>query len=232
MRPNDLTQTALEDIVARGATALAAVGGDRLRAEWRRVCSEPTPAAVVRWLSDNEVAQALGLSGAPSAVQAVSRLLSSRALGRKVAPEDVLFCWWVAGSSEQDPQAALRALEVFGLQDRHERWVAQREAFSRVVARLEALPADDVLEDLLQDFKTAALSVLVALHPEVAAAVRRYESVVLGMLPLLAGKQLLAAGMDAGPGIGDALRAVRAAQLRGELGSTEEALEFLGLQGA
>ena len=68
-----------------------------------------------------------------------------------------------------------------------------------------------------------------AADPAAKESVFRYEEHVLRLPPLLSGADLLAAGMEQGQALGEALRLTRAGQLRGELGSAREALEALGL---
>ncbi|HCP47112.1 MAG TPA: hypothetical protein DIU15_13795, partial [Deltaproteobacteria bacterium] len=229
LQPVDATLAALADIVATGFEALTTVGGDRLRAEWGRVCSEPDPFAVVRWLSENKVPQALGFSGDSPALEAVGRMFALRGQGRTVAPSDVLMCWWLAGRMSLSAQESDVALEAFGLQEHRGSWLMQHQAIGRAQQDLAAQVTDDVLEQCLAALDEPTRGALVALHPQTAGAVKRYESVVSAIAPLVDGALLLAAGMVEGPAVGQALTKVRIAQLRGQLRSTDDALDFLGL---
>jgi len=229
MRPHAVTQAALDEIVSSGFEALTSVGGDRLRGEWCRVCSEPDPVGVMRWLSRNKVSEALGFSAAPAAMDALDRLFTCRSMGRRVSAEDFLRCWWLAGAVASSPGSPERSLQAFGLENHYGPWLRQKEALSEAAEGLEGVAGDDELEAYLADFDESSLSMLLALYPESRTAVGRYESVIRPTPPLLDGRQLLAAGMAEGPGVGHALKRVRVAQLRGDLSSSEEALAFLEL---
>jgi hypothetical protein len=94
---------------------------------------------------------------------------------------------------------------------------------------LLASRADDEVEGVLRHSDEPERALLVAADPAAVEAVRRYEGHILTLEPLLRGEDLLAAGMQQGQALGEALRRVRVGQLRGDLSTSEDALKWLGL---
>ncbi len=218
-----------EDTGAALAVALrdgvfATVSGDRLWAEWELLCAEPRPAAVVAWMHEQGLADALGLGANHDGLSALEGLGSDAS--DPAGPEPLQALAILLAGRDTGPCA-----QRFGLEGSH----ADRLAFlaalpARLTEPLRLCTGDDELEELLAGVDAAARRLLVLLASETAAAVQRYEQSVQRLAPLLRGEDLLAAGLAEGPGLGAALRRVRGAQLRGEVVSAEEGLQLLGLR--
>jgi tRNA nucleotidyltransferase (CCA-adding enzyme) len=222
---HEATQAALEAAVAPapdGRTALATVSGDRLFAEWRLLCREPDPSAVLRWMADLGLAGPLGLEDADA-----DALARGVVAGRKREwGADPLECLALARSG-RDVAATAAA---FGLSDGEAKRLARLAGVAPRWAPGALAAADDAeLEEALIGSTPVERGVLVAANPATARAVSCYEERVAARPPLLTGRDLRRAGLDEGPELGLALRRIRRAQLRGELTSGAEALALLGL---
>ena len=221
LRPHEDTRAALEAALAE--RALGTVSGDRLWAEWELLCREPQPAAAVVWMDANGLCDALAISAAGAGAAVMERGLLARAEGR---PWDALqaLASLLLGAETGD------CADRFGLEGAQAGRLATLAALpQRLSGALERCAADDELEALLGTTDVTQRAFLVAASPATFAAVERYEGQVLSLPPLLRGEDLLAAGLAQGPALGEALHRVRAAQLRGEVGSPAEALQLLGL---
>jgi tRNA nucleotidyltransferase (CCA-adding enzyme) len=199
------------------------VSGDRLWAEWLLLCAEPNPVAVLAWMRDRGIAEALVPGMASSSLRVLERGLAASSTSRRWTPLQCL----ASILSGADPQLAAQR---FGLQG-----LAATKLRRLVSVPLDLLgpllegPTDDLLEDLLCYSDEQERSLLMAADPATIGPVLRYEEHVLTLPPLLSGADLLAAGMEQGQALGEALRLTRAGQLRGELFSAREALDALGL---
>ena len=216
-------QTSASLVKALDDGSLDLVSGDRLWAEWLLLCVEPDPVAVVAWMRDHGVAEALVPGMASRSFGVLERGLAASSTARTWSP--LLSLASVLSSA--DPRSAAQR---FGLQgDAAARLRSLAAALLDLLGPLLEKPADDVLDDLLRHSDELVRSFLMAADPAAKESVLRYEEHVLRLPALLSGADLLAAGMEQGQALGEALRWTRARQLRGELGSAREALEALGL---
>ena len=85
------------------------------------------------------------------------------------------------------------------------------------------------LEAMLKGSTAEERAVLEGSYPGAKNAIRQYENEVAGRPPLVTGDDLIAAGMRQGPDLGNALRQVREAQLRGTCATRAEAFAMLQL---
>ncbi len=218
-----------EDTAAALAAALrdgvfATLSGDRMWAEWELLCGEPRPAAVVAWMHEQGLADALGLGAGHDALSALARFASDAS--KPAGPEPLAALAILLAGRDTGPCA-----QHFGLEGSHADRLALLAALpARLTEPLRLCSGDDQLEELLAGVDAAARRLLVLLAPETAASVQRYEQSVQSLPPLLRGEDLLAAGLAEGPDLGAALRRVRGAQLRGEVVSAEQGLQLLGLR--
>lgn len=208
-----------------GATALSTVSGDRMRHEWELICAEPDPPAVVRWLVQSTVAHALGLGAAgDKGLQTLQRGWEAAARDERPWNPRLALSLLLTGA---DPGPACTALGLVG------RPAARVEGLTSIGQRLGG-PVEQAsgvwsLERMLHDSDVEERTVLEASYPAAAHAIRRYEDEVAGRPPLITGADLIAAGMRPGPEVGEALRAVRDAQLRGAVVTPSEAFALLDL---
>ena len=218
---DDDTAVALGTALADAA--IEAVSGDRLWAEWVLLCAESAPSLVMTWLQDHGIGDALVPGMGSSSIGPLRRGLAASNTARPWQPLQSLAV--VLGKADPDLAAARFGLHGAPASKLH-RWAAVVDELSESLA---ADSADDQLENLLRHTDAQDRAVLVACVPAVSGAVLRYETKVISLAPLLNGADLLAAGMDQGQAVGEALRLVRAGQLRGELSTSDDALELLGL---
>ena len=216
-------QTSASLVKALDDGALDLVSGDRLWAEWLLLCAEPDPVAVVAWMRDHGVAEVLVPGMASRSFGMLERGLAASSTARTWSPLLSL----ASVLSGADPRSAAQR---FGLQgDAAARLRSLAAALLDLLGPLLEGPGDDVLDDLLRHSDELERSFLMAADPAAKESVLRYEEHVLRLPALLSGADLLAAGMEQGQALGEALRLTRTRQLRGELGSAREALEALGL---
>ncbi len=221
LEPDETTAVALAEALSSGSLDL--VSGDRLWAEWLLLCAEPSPARVLSWMVERGIMDALVPGMATRSLAALKRGLAESTAARPWRPLQSL-------AIVLDGVDPALAAERFGLQG------AQASSLRRLAAvvgdlltALLASRADDELESLLRHSDEQERALLVAADPAAADAVLRYENHIVTLEPLLRGDELLAAGMEEGQALGEALRRVRVGQLRGDLRTPEEALKWLGL---
>ena len=221
LEPDETTAVALAEALSSGSLDL--VSGDRLWAEWLLLCAEPAPARVLSWMVERGITHSLVPGMATGSLSALKRGLVASSDARPWRPLQSL-------AMVLDGVDPALAVERFGLQG------AQASSLRRLAAvvgdRLNPLlasGADDEVEGVLRHSDEQERALLVAADPAAEDAVRRYEGHILTLEPLLRGEDLLAAGMQQGQALGEALRRVRVAQLRGDLTTSEGALKWLGL---
>ncbi|MCP4870844.1 MAG: CCA tRNA nucleotidyltransferase [Proteobacteria bacterium] len=217
------TNRLLHEAIASGV--FGPVSGERTRAEWELICAEPDPPAAVRWFAAAGVLGPLGLdAGGDRGIRSMER-------GFRTA---------FKGEREWNPRIALALLLTGG--------DTSRAAFSLglrggAAARLEQLagigqrlggPVTQAsgewsLEAMLKGSTAEERAVLEGSYPGAKNAIRQYENEVAGRPPLVTGDDLIAAGMRQGPDLGNALRQVREAQLRGTCATRAEAFAMLQL---
>jgi len=215
--------TAAALVAALADDALATVSGDRLWAEWELLCQEPEPEAVVAWMDERGLAAGLSLAADEGGLATLQRGRLGAPEGRPWQPLQALACLCLATDTSACAQR-------FGLDGARASGLARLAAVpGRLAGPLHDCEGDDQLEELLGPLDAAERALLVAAEPSCRVLIERYEEHVQPLPPLLRGDELLAAGMAQGPGLGEALREVRAAQLRGEVESSAAALRLLGL---
>jgi tRNA nucleotidyltransferase (CCA-adding enzyme) len=215
--------TAAALAAALAGDALATVSGDRLWAEWELLCQEPEPEAVVAWMHECGLAAALSLPAEDSGLATLRRGRLAAQDGRPWQPLQALAALCLGTDSSACAQR-------FGLDGARAARLAGLAALpGRLAGPLQGCDGDDQLEELLGSLDAKARAFLVAAEPPCCALTLHYEEHVEPLPPLLRGDELLAAGMPQGPALGEALREVRAAQLRGEVENSTEALSLLGL---
>jgi hypothetical protein len=246
LRMEEGTARAFDDAIhqdSRGLTRLDTVSGDRWSAEWRLLWDEPDPPLVVDWMAAAGLAAALG-GGGDFARRALRRAWDGRA--RRDCPSDLGMALFAMLPERAGPEAAtgreaglgpLAVAARFGLQGWERKALLRRSDVALTLgARLRALPPlppDDALEEGLLRSDESERTALVAACPDLQRVVEHYETGILSLPPLLTGDDLLAAGLSPGPALGESLRRVRRAQLRGELRDRGAALRLaLGGPGA
>ena len=224
LREEPATRRALDELLGGTGDAFGAVSGGRLWAEWDLLCREPDPPAVARWLAARGVARCLDLDvGGQRGQAAIQRLHEAHASTRGPWDPELALAALVAGGSAE------RAARRLGLTGRAlARLVELAGVGSLSSAVLRAVDASQ-LDEALGSAGPRHRSVLEAGWPETAEALRWYEEHVASRRAPLDGGDLLQAGLAEGPEVGQALRRVRAAWLRGEVTCRAEALALLGL---
>lgn len=182
--------------------ALQTVSPARLGGEWRRLAAEPEPADCVERLLDWGVGQRLGLRR--DRLPALRRACVGKSLGA-----DLLLAV-VAPSGEP-----------FGLSGQRAQKLAHAHSAAPVVGT-----TDEALVGAIEGRSDFELAVLRAVHPEAAPAIDRGVA-LRDRAPLLTGRQVLELGVAAGPAVGELLRAVRAARLRGEVTDVDGARDLV-----
>ncbi len=208
-----------------GATVLDTVSGDRLRHEWELLCSEPDPPAVVRWLLQSSVGHELGLdAGGDRGIESMQRGWAAASRAERPWNPRLALSMLLTGG---DPSLACRRLGLIGGPAR--RVAALASIGQRLGGPVEQASGEWSLERMMEGSDVEERAVLEASYPAAKHAIRRYENEVAGRPPLLTGRDLVDAGMRPGPEIGEALRAVREAQLRGTVATRSEAFRMLQL---
>ena len=108
-------------------------------------------------------------------------------------------------------------------------WTRLVEVDRRLGPAVQAASDDAALEEALGASSAAERRALTALCPSLGGELRHYEEVVRPTPQLLGGSELRESGLPEGAAIGEALRCIRRAQLRHEVGTSAEALALLGL---
>ncbi len=222
-RPEMDTDRRMHEAVAAGV--FGPVSGDRLRAEWELVCAEPDPPAVVAWLAAAGALAPLGLNaGGDRGMAALQRGWAKASRGERAWNPRIALALLLTGSDTS------RAAFALGLRGKAaERLEALAGIGTRLGGPVERASGEWSLEEMLKGSTDEERAVLEASYPAAKHAIRRYENEVAGRPPLLTGDDLLAAGMRPGPEVGNALRMVREAQLRGTCATRAEAFALLGL---
>lgn len=224
LREEPATRRALDRAIRSDAGTFDTVSGERLMAEWERICAEPDPPAVARWLAARGVAAPLGLHVGGARGQAALQRLHEAA-ARLEGPWDAeLALAALLSGGDVD-----RAAERLGVQGRLRARLAELASTCGLAPAVLTAVDPGVLDDVLFDTTRRQRSLLEAACPETADVLRWYEREVVGRSAPLDGDDLLEAGMAQGPAVGEALRRVRRAWLRGEVADRAGALTLLGL---
>jgi tRNA nucleotidyltransferase (CCA-adding enzyme) len=222
-RADTHTRSRLQDALAAGV--FGSVSGERIRAEWGLICSEPDPSAVIDWLGKAGVLAQLGLDvGGKQGLRAMERGFRTALKGEREWSARIGLALLLTGGD------TARASSALGLRGGA---AARLERLASIGQRLggsvQEVSGEASIEAILQGSTDEERTVLEGSCPAARHAIRRYENEVAGRPPLITGDDLIAAGMRPGPGIGAALRLVREAQLDGGCATLGEALVLLGL---
>lgn len=207
------TASLMSDALA--ARALSTVTGDRLRHELERIFQEFDPATPLRLADD---------SGVLSAIHpALTASHLPDADGKQAAPLTWLsaLVWPLSADEGTGLSARLNAPSD---------WTRVIGDTARVRQMSPALGASTKPSDacaLLDGLAPDALrGAIVMADRQVADPVRRYMSEWWSVAPRLRGADLLALGVPAGPGMGEALRELRRSRLDGETHSVQDEQEL------
>ncbi len=208
--------------LARDLRHLDAISGDRLRHELERVFDEPRAAAVLRLLRDWGALRVIHTS--LDADNATLALIDGAGGGPDTRP--VLLSLLVSSLPADAAPALTRRLNMGA---DWSRIVRDTIALRDVVGQLHrpGLRPSEV-DGLLSAYDEHALRARALTTGDPAAAwVRRYLDELRHVRPLLDGNDLLALGVERGPGVGEALRALRRARLDGEVRSRDDEVAYV-----
>ena len=204
---------------AAASGAADAISGDRLRRELLLVFSEKNRAAAVREMAS------LGISRTIH-----PRLRFDAAVGRRLRAAERLaaaegaeatgLVYLLSWMGEISPEAAVGIAGRLNLPRASARAVREWPAFERRVAR--AVAKNEDLAPLVEGRDDDSVLAVAAIAPPAARrrilAAARAGRETLG----IAGRDLVAAGIPAGPAIGRALAATLTARRRGKIGKEDE----------
>jgi tRNA nucleotidyltransferase (CCA-adding enzyme) len=226
--PEERTAELAADALASGA--LATVSPARIGGELRLALAEPDPLAAFGALSD------MGVLSALHPPLGLEEPLARGALA--VLPEDgradllLLACLLLGmtGNVGEDPDAAMLALldELEFTAGDRDRAIRTALLAPRLVAQLQHAETPSELREAVHAATLEAVALAAALGEEqrlmkVAAAARRWLSELRHVRLRITGDDLLAAGIAAGPEVGQRLELALRRKLDGELAEGREA---------
>jgi tRNA nucleotidyltransferase (CCA-adding enzyme) len=224
LREEPGTRRALDRALGSAGDVFGTISGERIRAEWELLCEEPDPPAVARWLVARGGARSLGLdAGGQRGLAALQRLHEASTRSEGAWDAELALAALLAGGSTD------RAGRRLGLSGRRLARLVDLAGVGRLASTVLRARGALQLDEALSCTGPRHRCLLVAAWPETATALRWYENEVAGRPALLDGDDLLAAGLPEGRSLGEALRRVRRAQLRGDVTGKHEALALLGL---
>lgn len=221
--------------IARHAAAVASVSAERIADEMRKLLTGPRPGAGIRLMADTGLLAAL-LPELPAdatradAAEALDRLADAGGPDRWPAGWALLL-WPLGGDG---------AAGVMGRLRHSRRMIDDVAAIVAIGRALEGPDPDDVaatkrlLRRAQAPLAVAALGALRAARGLDAGPAGRAAGLLAGWTAddlhparLVTGNDAMAAGVPRGPRVAAALRAVEDAQLRGDVGTREQALAML-----
>jgi len=204
---------------AAASGAADAISGDRLRRELLLVFSEKNRAAAVREMASLGIARTIHPRlrfDAPVG----RRLRAAERLAAAEGAEATGLVYLLSWMGEISPEAAVGIAGRLNLPRASARAVREWPAFERRVAR--AVAKNEDLAPLVEGRDDDSVLAVAAIAPPAARrrilAAARAGRETLG----IAGRDLVAAGIPAGPAIGRALAATLTARRRGKIGKEDE----------
>jgi tRNA nucleotidyltransferase (CCA-adding enzyme) len=205
------------------AGAFDSVSGDRLRRELELLFAEPNRAAAVRLIAGLGVGSVLKARMSASAA-ALARLRRAEALSSQWPPAGGWLLYLLAWVHDCRADRLRRLADRLALQGRPGRAVRDWGATRRRLLRLGRARRRSAVRALLEGLSPEEIGALAVSLPLRSAA--RLLDVVRRPLSLsIGGRELLAAGVSAGPAVGRALAATLAAREDGMISAGGE-LDF------
>ena len=204
---------------AAASGAADAISGDRLRRELLLVFSEKNRAAAVREMASLGISRTIHprLRFDPAVGR---RLRAAERLAAAEGAEATGLVYLLSWMGEISPEAAVGIAGRLNLPRASARAVREWPAFERRVAR--AVAKNEDLAPLVEGRDDDSVLAVAAIAPPAARrrilAAARAGRETLG----IAGRDLVAAGIPAGPAIGRALAATLTARRRGKIGKEDE----------
>lgn len=216
-------ETAAAVAGALHAGAFDAVSGDRLRRELTLLLAEPRPAAAVSRLAALGLVPALG-ARLPVNAGSLRRMRRAERISRDWPRADGWLLFLLAWVSDRPGAQLHRLARRLGLQGESGRAVRAWPTTRRRLRRLRTERRPSAIRRLLEGLSPPEIGALAASLPGTAAArvlgvARRPAHLRIG------GRDLVASGVPAGPGLGRALAATLAAREDGMISAAEE-LDF------
>lgn len=195
--------------------------GSRLRSEWARLIADPAAPAALRCLLDWSATGLIGLpllgpsdralirlgeclGGGELAAAAAEPLRALALLGGPTSCDAVIE-WFSLPEEDGNRLRALAEVPV--------RWAVRPvSCLSQLDEQVRSIPSDCRTQLRITDSEQDRL-------------VRRWEQEVVALAPLISGSDLLDRGWEAGQQVGEVLREIRSAQLKGSLTSRADALD-------
>ena len=199
---------------ALAGRALSTLTGDRLRHELERILQEPNPAASLRAADD---------CGALSAIHPALTASHLPEVGEPAAPLAwlVTLVWPLSADEGAAFCARVNAPSDWG------RLVRDTARIRGIATALGSAPKPSEVCALLDGLAPDALrGAMLMVGAPAASRINSYLSDWWSVAPRLRGHDLLALGVPAGPGMGEALRELRRARLDGETHSVLDEQEL------
>lgn len=205
------------------AGVFEAVSGDRLRRELELLFAEPNRAAAAGLLAAIGVSGALGARLTASAV-ALERLRRAETLSKQWPPAGGWLLFLLAWACDRPAAQLLCLADRLALQGRTGRALRGWGSTRRRLARLRRARRPSAVRALIEGLSPEEIGALAVSLP--ARSALRLLSVARRPLRLaIGGRDLVAAGVSAGPQVGRALAATLAAREDGMISRGEE-LDF------
>jgi len=217
------TQT--EALVRRDLSYLGTISGPRLRTELALLFQDPA-AAVAGTLLAQRLGVLQAIHPALRLQEPVAERWEQALAGERHAPLDELgFCVVAHPGDEGTAASVSKWLHLTG---RIEHALADLVRLEAQSSKLEAMSRPSEATELLDRYTPAAVWALAVLRGgKTGQTCLDYLGTWRHVRPELSGDDLLALGMPAGPRLGEALRALRAARLDGEASSREQELALV-----
>ncbi len=203
--------------------ALAAVSGDRVRRELELLFAEPNRAAAARRLAALGLGAALG-ARLEGTARSLERLRRAEALSEEWPPASSWLLFLIAWAADRPAAELARLADRLALSGRAGRSVRAWPATRRRLVRLRRARRRSAIRALSEGLSPEEIGALAVCLPRRSAAklldaVRRPVRLAIG------GRDLVAAGVLPGPGVGRALAETLAARENGMISEAEE-LDF------
>ncbi len=218
------------------ADQVTVTSGERIGAELRRMLAAPSAATALQLLADTDLLAPIW-PGFPVNRDSISQAVD---LARCTSPAD--FCGCVAAVistlAPQPLEMLDRLREHWRLSIQETKAIEQAVLQWPVLADADSLAWSTVQPVLVRDHRDTILATATACVRSSGRSLsgvefcqgrlRDWSNERLNPPPLISGQQLLEAGFPAGPPFKQALEAVRAAQLDGQIQTAEQAMVLAG----
>lgn len=224
-RLNFKLETETEKLLRRDVKMLHTISGDRLRHELERILQEKEPEKVFSRAEELEVLKELHPSLQGNGW--LRNVFQKARQGRRQPSVSLYLCLLCYPISKQ---AAEEFLKRFNFPKRVAQGVLDTlKLRDQVNSLAEENIKPSTVYELLHGYAIVAIEAnLIAVKSAVAKShLQRYLSKLRYVRPLLDGKDLTSLGIPAGPAIGEALNALRAAKLDGKVRTRKDEEEFV-----